>query len=68
MLTIKQAIEDITHDNEFKELYKFQLSERDWNLLKDYQQILQVIVYLLIIDYTDTNPLGSSCISGCSGC
>lgn len=68
MLTIKQAIEDITHDNELKELHKFQLSERDWNLLKDYQQILQVIVYLLTIDYTDASPLGSPCISGCSGC
>ena len=44
MLTIIQAIEDITHDNKFKELHKFQLSEQDWNLLTDYQQILQVII------------------------
>ena len=29
MLTIIQAIEDITHDNKFKELHKFQLSEQD---------------------------------------
>lgn len=68
MLTIIQAIEDITHDNEFKELHKFQLNERDWNLLQDYQEILQVIEYLLTIDHTDTNPLGSPCISGSSGC
>jgi len=52
MLTIMQAIEDITHDNEFKELQKFQLSDRDWKLLEDYQEILQVMVYLLTIDYT----------------
>ena len=62
-----QAIEDITHDNEFKELQKFQLTERDWKLLEDYQQILQVLVYFLTIDHTDTNPLGSPCISGSSG-
>jgi hypothetical protein len=49
MLTIIQAIEDITHDNKFKELHKFQLSEQDWKLLTDYQQILQVIIKLLTI-------------------
>ena len=43
MIIIIQAIEDITHDNEFKELQKFQLNEEDWDLLKVYQQILQVI-------------------------
>ena len=36
-------------------------------LLEDYQQILQVLVYFLTIDHTDTNPLGSPCISGSSG-
>jgi len=41
-----QPIEDITHDNEFKELQKFQLSEEEWDLLNVYQQILQVIIYL----------------------
>jgi len=55
MLTIIQAIKDIAHDNEFKGLHKFHIDERDWNLLQDCQQILQVIVYLLTIDYTDTN-------------
>ena len=55
MLTIKQAIVDITNDNEFKELQKFQLSERDWDLLKDYQQILQVLTCLATLDNTDIN-------------
>ena len=41
-----QPIEDMTHDNEFKELQKFQLSEEEWDLLNVYQQILQVIIYL----------------------
>ena len=59
MLTILQAIEDITHDNQFKELHKFQLNERDWKLLQDYQEILEVLIYLLTIDCTDTNLLGS---------
>lgn len=64
MLTIIQAIEEITHDNEFKELHKFQLSESDWDLLNDYKKILEVKIYLLAIGYTDTNPLGSPCIPG----
>jgi len=68
MLTINQAIVDITNDKEFKELHKFQLSERDWDLLKDYQEILQVITCLATFYYTDTNPLGSPCIPGCFGC
>ncbi|KAM6494640.1 Ribonuclease H-like domain containing protein, partial [Amanita muscaria] len=42
VLKLKDAIEDITHDNEFKDLHKFQLSEGDWELLNDYQQVLQV--------------------------
>jgi hypothetical protein len=68
MLTTVQAIVDITNDNEFKELHKFRLTERDWDLLKDYQEILQVIVSFATIDHTDTNTLGSSCIPGCFGC
>jgi hypothetical protein len=67
MLTTLQAIVDITNDNEFKELHKFRLTERDWDLLKDYQEILQVIACFATIDYTDTNPLGSSCIPRCFG-
>ena len=42
-LTVLQAIDDITTDNEFKELWKYKLDEHDWELLTDYQQILQVI-------------------------
>lgn len=38
-----QAIEDITHDNVFQDLHKFQLTKQDWETLKDYQDILQVI-------------------------
>ena len=41
-----QAIDDITHDHKFMDLYKFQLSDQDWKLLADYQEILQVNVYL----------------------
>ena len=61
-----QAIEDITHDNEFKKLQKLQLNKEDWDVLKVYQQILQVIIYYTI--YTDINPLCSPCILGCFGC
>ena len=43
IIVIIQAIEDITYDNEFKELQKFQLNEKDWDLLKVYHQILQLI-------------------------
>jgi hypothetical protein len=41
-----QAVEKLTHHNEFKDLHKFQLSNSDWNLLKDYEEILQVIIHL----------------------
>ena len=43
-----QAIDDITHDQEFKDLFKFQLSNKDWKLLEDYQEILQVNVCLFL--------------------
>jgi hypothetical protein len=32
----------MTHDSEFTDLEKFQLSDDEWKLLEDYQQILQV--------------------------
>jgi hypothetical protein len=35
-LIVLYAIEDITHDNEFKELSKYRLDEHDWELLADY--------------------------------
>ena len=47
LIIVLQAIEDITHDNEFKDLSKYQLDEHDWELLTDYQQILQVIIQLI---------------------
>jgi len=53
---------------EFKDLWKYQLRESDWELLQDYEQILQVIIQLLTISHTDTNLLGSSCIPGYLGC
>ncbi|KAF8809261.1 hypothetical protein BYT27DRAFT_7222516 [Phlegmacium glaucopus] len=43
-LKLKEAIDDITSDNEFKDLHKFKLTEDDWGLLKDYQEILQEIL------------------------
>jgi len=63
-----QPIEDITHDNEFKELQKYQLSEEDWNLLKVYQNSSSNLSAIYYTIYTDTNPLGSPCIPGCFGC
>ncbi|KIK03726.1 hypothetical protein K443DRAFT_94647 [Laccaria amethystina LaAM-08-1] len=42
VLKLKDAIEDITHDNEFRELSKYQLDEHDWQLLEDYKEILQI--------------------------
>jgi hypothetical protein len=48
-----KAIEDITHDNEFKDLHKFQLSDYEWSLLEDYQQILQVTILFLLSACTD---------------
>ncbi|KAF8814041.1 hypothetical protein BYT27DRAFT_7083097, partial [Phlegmacium glaucopus] len=42
VLLLKEAIDDITSDNEFKDLYKFKLTQEDWDLLKDYQKILEV--------------------------
>jgi len=32
----------MTHDSDFAELEKFQLSEDEWETLEDYQKILQV--------------------------
>ena len=43
-----QAIDDITHDHEFKDLFMFQLSNTDWKLLEDYQEILQVNIHLFL--------------------
>ncbi|KAF8235398.1 hypothetical protein L208DRAFT_1257325, partial [Tricholoma matsutake] len=42
VLKLKEAIEDITHDTEFKDLHKFQLDKYDWALLADHHKILQV--------------------------
>jgi hypothetical protein len=52
----------MTCDNEFKDLHKFALTEEEWVLLQDYQQILQVIFCLLLVKYVNIKLLGSSCI------
>lgn len=36
-----QAIDDITHDHEFKDLSKFQLCDQDWNFLQIIRKFLQ---------------------------
>jgi len=59
-----QAIDDITSDNEFQDLHKFKLSEEDWNLLQDYEEILQVIPCFLLMKYVNIKILGSTCIPG----
>jgi len=56
--------DDITSDNEFKDLHKFKLTEEDWNLLKDYQEILQVTYCFLLMKYVNITLLGSPCIPG----
>ena len=40
-------MDDITQDLEFKDLHKFWLSRSDWTILKEYQEILQVIIVLV---------------------
>jgi hypothetical protein len=59
-----QAIDDITSDNEFRDLHKFKLTGQDWSLLKDYQEILQVISCFLVMKYVNIKLLDSSCIPG----
>ena len=46
-----QAIDDIMHDHEFKDLSKFQLRDQDWKLLADYQEILAVVLIYFILDF-----------------
>jgi hypothetical protein len=53
----------MTSDNEFKDLHKLALTDEDWALLQDYQEILQVIFCLsIVIKYVNIKLLGSSCI------
>jgi hypothetical protein len=54
----------MTHNNEFKDLHKFALTDEDWAILQDYQKILQVISCFLLIKYANMKLLGSSCIPG----
>lgn len=48
-LIFLQAIQDITTDNDFKDLQKYYFEEKEWEILKDYEQILEVNFYLLDI-------------------
>ena len=57
-----QAVNDVTDDNDFTDLHKFQLTEEDWTLLKDYIKILKVNSTFLIMNYANLNLVGSSCI------
>ena len=50
MLINTQAINDITSDNEFKDLHKFTLTEADWSLLENYEEILQVVYCFLLMN------------------
>ena len=42
ILIVLQAIKDITNDADFQDLEKFFITESDWKLLENYQEILQV--------------------------
>lgn len=45
MLTKQQAVDDMTRDKNFRDLSKFQFDENEWALLKDYEEILQVLQF-----------------------
>ena len=59
-----QAVNDVTDDHDFTDLHKFQLTEEDWTLLKEYVKILKVIFIFSIMHHADLNLVGSSCIPG----
>jgi hypothetical protein len=45
-----EAIEDITSDAEFSDLFKFQLYKEDWKDLESYQEILEVLYSHFLLD------------------
>ena len=54
----------MTSDNEFKDLHKFALTDADWELLENYEEILQVVSCFLLLKNVNFKLLGSSCIPG----
>ena len=58
----------MTSDNEFKDLHKFALTDADWALLKNYEEILQVVSCFLLLKNVKFKLLGSSCIPGDVDC
>ena len=49
LLTLSQAICDFLKKDDFKKLWKLQLTDEDWDALNLYQRILEVCLLLLKI-------------------
>jgi len=63
-IIIKRFVTAISKSSDFRDLHKFKLSEEDWNLLQDYEEILQVSSCFLLMRYVNIKILGSTCIPG----